>query len=150
MHDELDEKRELDTELFDLCREVSQRTDWDTDELDYLLRLHKPNGMVTKVSAAGFVADTLRYAHKPETRRFNEENEVVALYTIDYLLGKLPRRVRSSPIELFVNNVGTWSAAYESNELDEDFMPGYCGFADTPLEALLKLVIALEDAKELS
>ncbi len=64
-------------------------------------------------------------------------------YTSDYLLDRLPQRmgnVSSSQLNVRHNTSG-WSASYSQFFTER---------ADTPLKALLNLVIALDDSKELS
>jgi hypothetical protein len=122
-------------ELFDLCKKVYELTGWDNITLDYYLRLHKPTKQIVKVSRFSYDADSYRYRNSPETARFREENEVVILYTSDYLLEKLPR------YEIVDNGVMATASFYDS---DKDAW--YYGDDRTALKALLKLVIALEKA----
>lgn len=134
------------TELFELCKEVSQRTGWDAEDLHDYLRLHKPNGHIEVVNKYSWLADKERYSNSPQTPRFNAENEVVILYTSDYILEKLPPKYRGAWLSVYpMDKQGTWGAGYETEE--EGLIADW---SDTPLKALLKLVIALDDAGELS
>jgi len=74
--------------------------------------------------------NALQLGHTP-----NHE-DIFPLYTSDYLLEKLPNGVAVS------NANGRWGAwvVLQEDDLEE---------ADTPLKALLKLVLALEKAGEL-
>lgn len=112
-----------DKECFELCKEVYRRTGWK----DTYSRLNDGNHTVR-----------------------NEGNEVLLgtkeapLYTSDYLLEKLP-------FHIYLQHHGdnTWRAAQlQPTELRTDFnaYQSVNSSGDTPLKALLKLVIALDDA----
>jgi hypothetical protein len=77
-----------------------------------------------------------------EGLHYFDSRPVVPLYTSDYLLQKLPKRTEriedTAMLGRATNNNG-WSVVYRD----------VVCLAETPLKALLKLVIALADAKEL-
>lgn len=110
-----------DTELFELCKEVYKLSDYDwTDVPQYFTQ-----------TGLTIVPDTNLDAITP-------------LYTSDYLLEKLPKTIGKKPfhpewLRLEPITDDQWAASYgDSGKNDE--------WSDTPLKALLKLVIALDDA----
>lgn len=107
----------MDTELFDLCKAVYEKTGW----MKYFDWHFNEDGQIKRtIEGAVFTG--------------------VPLYTSDYLLEKLP--MRTSRIEdtamlgRATDNNG-WSVVYRDNAY----------LADTPLKALLKLTLALEDTE---
>lgn len=109
------------SELFELCKEVYKRTGWQ----------QKGTRMIFNDAddGAGLYKHLEGY-----------------LYTLDYLLEKLPDTLPQG--ELFVGKWGHsyWRAGYF------DYEPAWSDlrdFSDTPLKALLKLTIALSEAGEL-
>lgn len=150
-----------DNELFDLCKEVYKRTVWDKSETDdgydwnqrYIYEDYPSKGKCGTVSrddAAGY------HQHK---------NFIVApLYTSDYLLEKLPASIKSKE---YPGKVAFLWTRKDDDSLDKypegrisyfawyfvigvvDGVSEYGEYANTPLKALLKLVIALDDAGEL-
>lgn len=117
----------MDTELFDLCKEVYKRTGWGGTQIG-IAEFFKDKPFVNTVH------NLIRDGYSVE--------DVTPLYTSDYLLEKLPKRSEliehTAMLGRGTNNVG-WSIVYK------DFV---C-LADTPAKALLKLIIALDDAGEL-
>lgn len=125
----------MDNELFELCKEVYKRT-----ELPITLGMFHFNkdGHVLMRSYRGGVA-------------YFPENGDVPFYTSDYLLEKLPKfSPFTSDAYLTVMEKQTpkdrredfyWTAGYFSG-----YGWGHTGQSDTPLKALLKLTIALDDA----
>lgn len=99
-----------DTELFELCEDVKERTGW-VDK--------------THVMPDGSIRTT---------------------YTSDYLLEKLPDWANLQKIG---NDTGAYIASYDAGRTFSNGDTELAGRADTPLKALLKLVIALDDAGEL-
>lgn len=69
-----------------------------------------------------------------------------AVYTSDYLLEKLPKKVEGADwsywLTLSPMDGESWDADYEF----EDTEPRHFEYADTPLKALLKLTLALHEA----
>lgn len=117
-----------DNELFELCKEVYERTGYETGEWT-----NDSGGYVSPASdliEAGI--------HFP-------------LYTSDYLLEKLPRWYFDTDIEetmvlaLMPHMLETdkWIARYETPEHRASEFEAIAG---TPLKALLKLVIALDNS----
>lgn len=108
-----------DTELFELCKEVYKRTGWSNTEKYYW-------------STEGNGPHPIKHNLLPNT----------PLYTSDYLLDKLPKRTDdirdTAMLGRATDNIG-WSVVYQD----------IVCLANTPLKALLKLIIALDDAKEL-
>lgn len=112
----------VDTELFELCKEVYETTGVGNDaEAKFLLewRVHS------------------RVTREP----VSYSQEQYPIYTSDYLLEKLRLSETSTQPQIeLIGNSYNWKA-----------YRGYCspGIADTPLKALLKLTLALHDAGEL-
>jgi hypothetical protein len=127
----------MDNELFELCKEVYEKTGWGT------LRPSKDTHY--------FVTDD------------TGDTTTVPMYDSDYLFGKLPRVVTRKDISWFLNisseaTTSTWVADYQYwdhiSEQDyylfENIKTGEARIhADTPLKALLKLTLALHKAGEL-
>lgn len=108
-----------DPELFELCKEVEKRTGW------------------------GQYGD--------EGLHYFDSRPVVPLYTTDYLLEKLepirygmtPKDVGPLALHVYIRE-DTWAA----NITGANFIAHQGDDASTPLKALLKLVVALDDAGE--
>ena len=102
-----------DQELFELCKEVYERTGWQPTD----------------------------WQHGDEDGQ--------PLYTSDYLLEKLPNKIKGKHstgwLTLSPMDKETWGAGYEADHTEhiDDYK---LEWSDTPLKALLKLVIALDDA----
>jgi len=126
----------MDDELFELCKEVYKKTKLD-EKKDYL-----------------FVEDSFHITHPEwdeiEVAHHDMGGRGIPLYTSDYLLEKLPRSKRNSFDELTLQKDHTigWRAGYPSDLYEDDTWYDSVN-ADTPLKALLKLVLALEKAGEL-
>ncbi len=133
-----------DPELFELCKEVYKRTEWkDTDCVWY--------------SNAGEVHDKRSVWHKNDV--FDKPANV-PLYSSDYLLEKLPANVASKIYE--ENFAQLWTRkdqdkdeperyfAYYAVMSKENCMSDFGVHSDTPLKALLKIVIALHEAGDVS
>jgi len=127
-----------DKELLELCKKVYQRTGWkDTLEAFYIPVDFKSNDVWVKTEHN--YDDSKMFWYCP-------------LYTSDYILEKLPDEtgLQNPRIEkgVFVQKQSTttvamrYRAAYKFASLRSQY-------ADTPLKALLKLVIALDDAGQL-
>ena len=141
-----------DKELFELCREVYERTGWG-DTPDYV--------------EERFVDGKLVATDVCENVGYEEDNEVFGgvqrkhfpLYTSDYLLEKLvPFKTEAMgsrgdmmPVNAFVfvrrESGNEYRAGYRYNLNGSKYSNGI--YADTPLKALLKLTIALHEAGEL-
>lgn len=119
-----------DTELFDLCKEVYKRTEWDSTRDVY--EFYKDVSGHLQLNRANVFAEAV-----PKDR-------MCPLYTVEYILEKLPRKIGQHVLTVQPVSYPQWCASYDSPE-DEV----YNRFADTPLKALLELVIALDEVGEL-
>lgn len=126
------------SELFELCKEVYERTGWEdvrdfyheNDSFDEVTQAFKRNGTFSLV----------------ERRRADYD---IPLYTSDYLLEKLPSGVfvqKDSAMmgekQFYVACMVYLKGTPKENRLN-------CGDKLSPLKALLKLTIALSEAGEL-
>lgn len=131
----------IDNELFELCKEVFERTreiwGWN-DEMQWL-----------EIDVYG----KMTVSNKWRALTFNPEiKDHTPLYTSDYLLEKLPKYLlwqgANSRLELvpqgyeYGGSAELWCATYAQPRHSIPILEA----ADTPLKALLKLVIALDDA----
>ena len=117
----------MDNELFELCKEVYNRTAW--------------YGTALLITESG-----------PTMVGPMDKDSSVPLYTSDFLLEKLPTsipRLKEGVSRDIIMDTGyvkgefVWRFRYDNGfEMDGTIE----AFADTPLKALLKLVIALDDA----
>lgn len=126
----------LDRELYDLCKEVYRRTKWKAG--DWWYERIDPKSLVP-----------LHHLGRQDIGFHVDEFDILCpLYTSDYLLEKLPRVYKDS-------GGAKWIIKLES-PYDDFWNAYYCagtelqGGSSTPLKALLKLVLALDDAKELA
>lgn len=113
------------SELFELCKEVYKKTGWKCGE-PYL---------------------------KDEVFSMYKESDVLYyLYTSDYLLEKLPNKIKSEHstgwLTLSPMDKENWGAGYEADHTEhiDDYK---FEWSNTPLKALLKLTISLHKAGEL-
>lgn len=140
-----------DNELFELCKKVYERTQWDNG---------RSRWVVVPIRAHGL--DDYR-SWKLVTPGYRGKTGLgfVPLYTSDYLLEKLPGAVHETldkkdskrkqqfalrceaPIVNYMQ--GTWAFFYDAGYFTPESIK-YWSDANTPLKALLKLVIALDDA----
>lgn len=131
----------MDTELIELCKEVYKRfPDWDW----------------SKTTEKSFNPGT---GHAVQ---FGWMEGSIPLYTSDYLLEKLPRYLRlqrddmeypqrfAFKLRASTKDSGNWRAGYYNTPKKQVLanLSIDC-HADTPLKALLKLAVALDDAGEL-
>ena len=134
----------MDKELFELCKEVYKRfPEWIAD--DWYYERTDPKSLVALkvlgVSVIGFGLD--------------DYDVLVPRYTSDYLLEKLPLYVngeQEDELSLLKTDIN-WGAGYYRVMNSDDGIqyladPDFSVNADTPLKALLKLAIALNDAGE--
>lgn len=128
-----------DTELFELCVEVYKRTGWgdwsqpdgDSDQTDAYWKHLKG-----ETEAEAFVSS--------DHTRWSDAIWIAPSYDTDYIFGKLPHdkqfRLMVDTVTISKKRVywvqGNWDKRWTEH-------------CDDPLKALLKLVIALDDAKEL-
>ena len=129
----------MDNELFELCREVYEKTGFnDTAKWLCLLNDHSdtPN---YEVEDSPIVADYITNGNIP-------------LYNSDYLLEKLPNKVMYDTVYGYLTlnfddcPAVLWTAQYENGGSEEP----YSGESDTPLKSLLKLTLALHSAGQLN
>lgn len=116
----------MDEELFELCKEVETRTSWEDTTSAYLwVEAHDTYELDN--------GNPLAFGHPP-----------IPAYTSDYLLEKLHSK-KGLAVTKYVE--GGWNAHCERKmHGNAKWVDYYEGIADTPLKALLKLVIALDDA----
>jgi len=134
-----------DNELFELCKEVYERTGLGHPITDFErgIVIHWEDGQMFD-----FPTDEL-----------DIEEYIAPLYTSDYLLEKLQpfkteakgNRGDMMPVNAFVfvrgESKNEFRAGYRYNLNGAKYSDGI--YADTPLKALLKLTIALSEAGEL-
>lgn len=169
----------MDTELFELCKDVYKRTGWDNNaSTSYKDRLRVWQKGYS-ISEMGEGNDDYETTSPEERNKVNVydwevkddprhrittgqevfkwwysevktiENNVYPLYTSDYLLEKLPKTLKHPAtdedwtlgVAIDIDS-SKWCADYERTMLPH-------ARSDTPLKALLKLTIALDEAKEL-
>ena len=124
-----------DQELFELCKEVYRRTGWrlPISERPVEYWVQHDDEWDLEYGVAGLPVD----------------GGIIPLYTSDYLLDMLPKKLphhnHYDYLTVWADSDTDWNAAYELNDDCENF--DFAG--DTPLEALLHLVIALDDAGQL-
>lgn len=132
----------MDNELFELCKEVYRRLpEWN-------------DTFAVFEQTAGIPEGKPYIAHPELERRYGlwstqELKKHTPLYTSDYLLEKLPKKIDKywwfnlCP-ELSIGSLGTlWIAEYCNDTIKSS---KHVISSDTPLKALLKLTIALDDA----
>lgn len=115
----------MDTELFDLCKEVYKRfPEWNNTDIRF------GNGDMSWIKRKGADMKTTD----------------IPLYTSDYILEKLV--IANLKTELGIKQV---HLIKEDDGNYRAFCPYVTnvGYADTPLKALLKLVIVLDDINQL-
>lgn len=119
----------MNSELFDLCKEVYEKTEWET-KARYYMNINGKSSIW----------------HWQDAQEF-DKSERVPIYTSDYLLEKLRETKRIDVIVGInrINEIQCYAKALNLMELHSDIK----SFADTPLKALLKLTIALSEAGEL-
>nr|WP_218680355.1 hypothetical protein [Rhodococcus qingshengii] len=126
----------MDEELFELCKEVYKRfPEWEEEQGFYLYQIVGEDAINKSLWF-----NTLSF-------KFDDKRKVIKapFYTSDYLLEKLSKLARTVYITQGKNwvdgkTVGVWANA----QYGDSVSAGDKG--DTPLKALLKLVIALADA----
>ena len=135
----------MDQELHELSKEVYRRhPDWtSTGYIYYQNRHYKALQGDYDVYAEGYAYDmTNGY-----TADFEPERGDIPLYSCDYLLARLPKKFREKGttywVEVSPMDMNTWGACYAEDRDDE---LKHFVYSDTPLKALLKLTIALDDA----
>ena len=130
----------MDNELFELCKDVYERT-----------------GLAISKSDKGEVGSydsRIKYYGVDGFMQDSPFKDSIPQYSSDYLLEKLPVKVvkdeRSHWFSLYpLDSQGYWGAGY-TDENSPSNLDIYGVWDNTPLKALLKLVIALHDAGELN
>ena len=119
-----------DNELFELCKQVYRVV---------------PNDWVER-DMAYWTFDGSKTVRWNDMTAEEQMTAIVPLYTSDYLLEKLPKKVEGADwsywLTLSPMDGESWDADYEF----EDTEPRHFEYADTPLKALLKLTLALHEA----
>ena len=106
----------MNNELFELCKKVYERTGWDD--------LADDHPWITERGVIGY-----------------KRNGVSPVYDSDYLLDKLPPSVKNE-----FDGGDDYIILYKKKNWYADYMGQFMRCeADTPLKALLKLVLALPD-----
>lgn len=130
----------MDNELFELCKEVYEKTGWGaTDNVfcqfqNHSSPLEQRNNTLTTI-------ETMEGYYNLEEKSYIHQLELTPLYTSDYLLEKL---LPISAISFGTLTNGLIRVFYNPP------MPDYQDYdSDTPLKALLKLTLALHEAGEL-
>lgn len=120
----------MDTELFELCKEVYKRTEWDDKGNCPPLYRHwwKHHGQPDSS------AELCTYMGTIDPRE--PAVKICPLYTSDYLLEKLPLNVE----------MRKYNDGYGAREIGTGKFYGEDNISDSLVKALLKLVIALDDA----
>lgn len=116
-----------DPELFDLCKEVYKRTGWNKDSKGLYLE------------KCWWRYDVVQ-DYPVERYKLMPDQVVAPLYTSDYLLEK---GIASSLTHWVIGKGDEWRAGGHTAK------SRHTVYGDTPLKALLKLVIALDEAGEL-
>lgn len=112
-----------DQELFELCREVYKQSAWKQEpDISYLYKYWDDYDELCVISIE------------------EADDALVPAYTSDYLLEKLP----ATRLETWHN--GHVVAKWFADGVPEKVRNKILVESDTPLKALLKLVIALDDA----
>lgn len=147
----------IDQELFNLCREVFEKTGWGWESGSPLTHnWYLPHGKAIRAYAAKH--------HQPQ-----DHEAQLPLYTSDYLLENLPEEIFNEEFEYYwrftmKKGLGGYIVDYEnrmwvrdhkssltSRGIEHESMQSWKEpiYSDTPLKALLKLWLALHEAGEL-
>lgn len=127
-----------DPELFELCKKVYERLpDWKHTDL----YLYKRDGDERGWHYIGNGNRGISYGNMQSGFTLDEKDHLIPLYTSDYILEKLKNTRYLSLAYPSVHKNDHWFAMWGMSRK---------GISDTPLKALLKLVIALHKAGELS
>lgn len=118
-------------ELFELCKQVYEAAEWDSEELDHWQERHGGDGMM--------MLDVMSY-----------EPGVAPLYTSDYLLKKLPSVVQDPydkifrHIQMWINGDRSAHAGYVEPYAHDDRV-AYAQKSDEMRITLLKLTLKLHE-----
>ena len=119
-----------DQELFELCKEVYKKVGWGLEKVDLDFYFDEYGLLRSRFQVLSITKWGLPTGYVP-------------VYTSDYLLEKLPKKVTLNVLEKVMDyekwSVASWTGISDIVE---------CG-ADTPLKALLRLTLALKESGEL-
>ena len=133
-----------DEELFKLCQEVHRRTKWQP-----VRNIEAGSYWVDFDPRRSFKDGEWHLVHGLHGVRDESGEHQVPLYTSDYLLEKLPQDMTNDgDVYPFTLYRGKWSKQWLAGY--EGYFGGQNDPCDTPLKALLKLTIALDEARELT
>ena len=130
----------MDKELFDLCKQVYEKTRWD----------EQPSAKLYLEKYYYNDKDNLTNAVVEKYKTLYEQF-VCPVYSSDYLLDKLPTKLKDKnqviTAWLSMDNLGDdgWQYSYRPGPAT----PILKALSDTPLKALLLLTLALSEAGEL-
>lgn len=132
----------MDNELFELCKEVYKRTDWRDDSLNHWTR---PWTLTGGFKGEPFVSNI------KGNQVVKEDGTGCPLYTSDYLLEKIDEKIGEQKIVHVFSmfDIETYEKYFRANVGTPGSIEVDTERTDTPRKALLKLVIALDDAGEL-
>lgn len=130
----------MDTELFELCKEVYERTRW-----------KNVRDLYFNSSIGWTLSDFGKDVKDANEALEDEPGDWLPLYTSDYLLDRLCEHRGKAGVTVYhVHSTMQWEAFYAGKSFDYGTDGQHWDTqADTPLKALLKLTIALDDAGEL-
>lgn len=132
-----------DTELYELCKSVFEKTGWD-----------KTHHVILHFVTPG-VKDSERIGEWHNNGDFDENDEAYPLYTSDYLLEKLPPVIQDPDdkkfkhVQMWINGDGTAHAGYVEPYAHDDIV-AYAQKSDEMRKTLLKLTLTLHEANELT
>jgi len=133
----------MDTELFDLCKQVYEKTGW----RDTFAVYEQTDGIPLGTPYVAYPELEKRYG----LWSTQEMKKQTPLYTSDYLLEKLPGLIGAYQskwvqcLRLAKNEKHGYLAGY----IGTDLVWTHSNQSDTPLKALLRLTLALSEAGEL-
>ncbi|MEV0360099.1 hypothetical protein AB0H71_28975 [Nocardia sp. NPDC050697] len=127
-----------DKELFDLCKQVYEKTGWETERF-YWSDTRNPEKYIPALRELRVIDYKPLWLHGKD----NDDNHVVPLYTSDYIQPKLP------PYYFVVKGLSgnRWYPAKMDLEGPPLLYPELG--SDTPLKAFLKLTLTLHEEGEL-
>ena len=139
----------VSNELFELCKQVYEATGWDDTKNVWSLQ---HTGSVEEQIIKEEIGDFEHSREPTECLRMGQP-VLAPYYTSDYLLEKLPKKIkRDSSTGWLVlspmDSQGAWSVGYEPDHTEHiDDYPMEWG--ESPVAALLKLTLKLHEEKML-
>jgi hypothetical protein len=128
-----------DNELFELCKQVYEKTGWKEPKN---LQLYRP--MTVHKNDSNQEWEIVHNIWSDDTPF--DEYDYIPLYTSDYLLEKLPPKITGFYQYFSLKRL---AGAYETPPWTATYGKGMKFYADTPLKALLLLTLALDEAGQL-